>query len=392
MGRSYEDRRRPRAKHTFLFFWFPMTMQLNFQALLLLGLPAALLLAGGAQASLYGEDVRYTQCRASINNAPYLFGPPTASAQPISAAPQECSFLFPGRNNYAKGEETVLGSFIAPDCGSCAAACAASYYSVTEQPTIGPFTYMDEVVKEEMTPSALTDFKSAILNSVETCTVCTDWNYCSPKVAVVTESTSLRQEPGPNGTFYYVPEDPFFGSKCAGRVSGTTGETEPYGYQVYGPDLCLVKSTTGCNNPTSDRQVPPGTCTLKFNPKTEVKEHFRLSNRVSSVGRTLTCGTGCPMAMAMASGANPIACGTVRMMIVPLTQVFLIQRLLQKILRCARGLIHRQACSCLGCVNGRRASRSQGMTRTCIPKVRRISRGVQPASICRRIWTSSRQR
>merc|ERR1711959_663972 len=100
MGRSYEDRRRPRAKHTFLFFWFPMMMQLNFQALLLLGLPAALLLAGGAQASLYGEDVRYTQCRASINSAPYLFGPPTASAQPISAAPQECSFLFPGRNNY----------------------------------------------------------------------------------------------------------------------------------------------------------------------------------------------------------------------------------------------------------------------------------------------------
>jgi len=250
-----------------------MMMQLNFQALLLLGLPAALLLAGGAQASLYGEDVRYTQCRASINSAPYLFGPPTASAQPISAAPQECSFLFPGRNNYVKGEETVLGSFIAPDCGSCAAACAASYYSVTEQYTIGPFTYMDEVVKE-LTTSALTDFKAAILNSVETCTVCTDWNYCSPEVAVVTESTSLRQEPGPNGTFYYVPEDPFFGSKCAGRVSGTTGETEPYGYQGYGPDLCLVKSTTGCNNPTSDRQVPPGTCTLKFNPKTEVKEHF----------------------------------------------------------------------------------------------------------------------
>jgi hypothetical protein len=85
-------------------------MQLNFQALLLLGLPASLLLAGGgAQASMYGEDVRYTQCRSSINNAPYLFGPPTASAQPINAAPQECSFLFPGRNNYVKSDETVIG-------------------------------------------------------------------------------------------------------------------------------------------------------------------------------------------------------------------------------------------------------------------------------------------
>ena len=140
------------------------------------------------------------------------------------------------------------------------------------QPTIGPFTYMDEVVRE-MTPSALTDFKSAILNSVETCTVCTDWNYCSPEVAVVTQSTSLRKETGANGTFYFVPEDPAFGKKCAGRYA-EDGSMQPYGYQGYGPDLCLVKSTTGCNNPTRDRQVPAGTCTLKFNSNTNVRDHF----------------------------------------------------------------------------------------------------------------------
>lgn len=229
--------------------------------------------AGFCRASTYGEDVRYTQCRASITDAPYLFGPATASGNPVNGIPQQCGFLFPGRNNYNKksgGNNAVIGEFVAPDCGACAAACAASYLSVTNGGD-GPFTFMDSVV-QEMEPSALLNFKEMLVQSVEKCTPCTDWNYCSPEVAVVTTSTSLTQEPGENGTWYYVPDDSYFGDKCAGRY--VDGEMKPYGYVGYGPDLCLVKSTTGCPNPTPGDDVPPGTCTLKTNTAPKVSDHF----------------------------------------------------------------------------------------------------------------------
>ena len=120
-----------------------------------------------------------------------------------------------------------------------------------------------------MNPTDLAAFKDALVMSVSTGQVCTDWSYCSPQVAVVTQSTSLREEDG-----HFVPEDPAWGSKCLGRYDAMDGKIKPYGYGGYGPDLCLVKSTTGCNAPDPSKQVPAGTCTLKFNKKTNIEDHF----------------------------------------------------------------------------------------------------------------------
>ena len=55
-----------------------------------------------------------------------------------------------------------------------------------------PFTF----TSYEMNPTDLTAFKDALVMSVSTGQVCTDWSYCSPQVAVVTQSTSLREEDG----------------------------------------------------------------------------------------------------------------------------------------------------------------------------------------------------
>ncbi len=231
------------------------------------------LLAGRGSCSLFGEDARWQQCRMSIAKSPPLPGPPTASANPTTGMPQQCGFLFPGRNNYNKQNEDVIGSFVAPDCGACAAACVASYLSCTAQPTVGPYRYMDEVAAR-MAPDALRDYGDLLVTSVRECRPCTDWNYCSPEVAVVTQSASLRQGVNADGAAMFVPEDPYFaGRACVGRFADS-GEAEPYGYTGYGPDLCLVKSTTGCNNPDASKQVPAGTCTLKHNPSTEMAAHF----------------------------------------------------------------------------------------------------------------------
>jgi len=225
-------------------------------------------LLANAHASLWGDDVRNHQCRAAINDALHLFGPSTASGRPIVGIPQKCAFLFPGRNAYNR-EEKVIGSFIAPDCGVCAAACVASYENMDEDKESVGFYLQDEVM-DKMTPSAVQNFKDLMMKSRSTCTACTDWVYCSPEVSVTT--TGLKQVSG-NET-YYIPEDPAFGTKCTGRYVDGEMQTYGEGYRGYGPDLCLVKSTTGCNNPSPDRKVPAGTCTLKAISKTKVLDHF----------------------------------------------------------------------------------------------------------------------
>jgi len=241
-----------------------------------------------AECSQWGEDPRWQQCRLTVAGAPYLFGPPTASGNPVTGNPQQCAYLFPGRNNYNKENEEVIGSFVAPDCGACAAACAASYLSANYESTPGPYRLMNEVV-DQMSFQALRDFGDMLITSVDQCMPCTDWNYCSPEVAVVTQSTSLFEwEDSWNGFATFVPDDPYFQGRsdncdscnnCVGRFvenfrGNGGGEIRPYGYVGFGPDLCLVKSTTGCNNPGRTNQVPAGTCTLKYNPATEVAAHF----------------------------------------------------------------------------------------------------------------------
>jgi hypothetical protein len=231
------------------------------------------LLPAEALYETYGEDPRYTECRDSIASASYLLGPiiHASGFNELHAAPQECGLLFPGRDNYNE-DEVVIGEFIAPNCGVCAAACSASYHTtlMNQIQDDEPFTF----TSVEMNPTDLAAVRDALVMSVNTGQVCTDWNYCSPQVTVVTQSTSLRQEPGLDGAYYYVPEDPAWGNKCLGRYDPMDGEMKPYGYGGYGPDLCLVKSTTGCNAPDPSNQVPAGTCTLKFNTKTNIEDHF----------------------------------------------------------------------------------------------------------------------
>jgi len=111
----------------------------------------------------YSEaDPRSLACRASVLNAPSVPGPGTAYAYPTT-----CAFLFPMRNIYTP-DETVIGSFIASDCGECASACVAQANGKDFASSDMPDSWFED-------PSVK----------------CTDWVYCDPL-----EGWKVRELPG----------------------------------------------------------------------------------------------------------------------------------------------------------------------------------------------------
>ena len=144
-----------------------------------------------------------------------------------------------------------MGEFRTNDCGTCAAACVASYHTVSN--TLGSARYE---LLEGVDAMQLAD-QVALNRTLRTreCPMCTEWVFCPPYASV-----NFREH---NET-----------SSCRlnWRVL-SNGSSSPEPYHGIWEDTCNLPSFEGCETELG-RVIPAGTCTLKYVNDASFDEHF----------------------------------------------------------------------------------------------------------------------